>query len=123
VYQAALRKVLSDSRVTSRMATPLQPGKFRAYAYEYPDMKNMYDVPWTRKIQFWRPPRMQMMFQIQDQKGQIADVTLEVSKRPGKKNILSDRFKFHQLSVELPNNEVINIKGEKVDYDPKKGLF
>ncbi|KAL0479328.1 DNA mismatch repair protein MutS [Acrasis kona] len=123
VYKAALRKVVMDERVMSKMKAPLKPAKFRAHAYEYPDMKNMYDVPLTRKLQFWKPPRMQMVFRVQDANNKQAEVFLEVSKRPGRENILSDRFKFHSLTVELPNQEIVNIKGEKIDYDPKNGVF
>ncbi|KAL9657489.1 hypothetical protein ABK040_016755 [Willaertia magna] len=105
VYKAALKKVLSNHSVRTNLATPVKPAKFRAYSYTYPDMNNSHDVPIERKLQFWKPKRMQMMFQLEDAKGKLAMVSCDVSRKPGFLNLLRNRFTFHSLSVDIPDNE------------------
>lgn len=148
VYRVAMRRVLDNPTITQQLKTPIRPGKFRAYSYEYPDMKKsmiataaqqatsgsastsnnnnnvsssggggggeevadgglmMEEVPLSRRLQFWKPAHMQMMFQLIDANGKVCTVSCEVSRRTGSVwHVLNNRFKFHSLSVEMPDME------------------
>jgi hypothetical protein len=106
VYKIALKRAVANEKVVSQLGTPIRPGRFRAYSYEYPDVQgDQHDVPLARRMQFWKPVHMQMMFQIVGSKGKQGMVSCEVSRRPGIWNMLNNNFKFHSLSVDIPDDE------------------
>ena len=105
VYKAAVKKVLANKSVRDNMTTPLTPGKFRAYSYTYPDFNNAHDVPFTRKMQFWKPKRIQLCFQLQDPQKKTAMISCDVSRKSGILNIIRNRFTFHSLIVDIPDSD------------------
>ncbi|KAG2388727.1 hypothetical protein C9374_000166 [Naegleria lovaniensis] len=105
VYRAAIKKVLANKTLRDNMVTPLTPGKFRAYSYTYPDFNNAHEVPLVRRIQFWKPKRMQLCFQLVDANKKTAMISCDVSRKDGIINLLRNRFTFHSLIVDIPDRE------------------
>ena len=56
-------------------------------------------------MQFWKPKRMQLCFQLQDANKKTAQVSCDVSRKDGWINMVRNRFTFHSLVVDIPDNE------------------
>jgi len=119
VYKVALQRVLQNEQVVNKLQAPIKPGKFRAYSYLYPDLEgDAHDAPMTRKLQIWKPARMQMMFQLSGATGKQCMVCCEVSRKSGLWNLLNNRFTFHSLYVDLPDDDDhIILKGTAAGAD------
>ncbi len=51
VYNAALKQVVNKLQFQEKLGLPIKPGRFRAYSYEYPDVKGeSHDVSVIRKM-------------------------------------------------------------------------
>jgi len=70
VYQSVLSKVTADPRVVTMLGDNIAPGKFRAYSLSDGGVQLANNEPtkyqgWER---FWKPRKLQMMFQLEGTK-------------------------------------------------------
>jgi len=81
VYQKILQRVQADPRVGEMLGSSVTPGKFRAYALSEGGLTLAADKadPGSGWSRFWKPKKLQMMFQLQGSQ-ELGMVSFEAKK-------------------------------------------